>query len=123
MHKYIFLLAAITLLSCKKEAPKESLYPKVTQTPEQLGKEIFEGKGNCIACHQPEQKIIGPGIKQIAEIYKDQNGSIVAFLKEESDPLVDPDQYSVMKANFATTKSMSDAELKALEAYIYSHLK
>jgi len=123
MHKYIFLLAALTLLSCKNETPKESLYPKVAQTPEQLGQEIFEGKGNCIACHQPEQKVIGPGIKQIAEIYKAKNGSIVAFLKEESDPLVDPGQYSVMKANFAITKTMGDEELKALEAYIYSHLK
>jgi len=123
MKNLLFIASLLLLISCKKEAPKESLYPKVAQTPEQLGQEIFEGKGNCIACHQPEQKVIGPGIKQIAEIYKDKNASIVSFLKEESDPIVDPDQYSVMKANFAITKTMSDEELKALEAYIHAHLK
>jgi cytochrome c len=28
-----------------------------------------------------------------------------------------------MKANFAITKTMTEEELKALEAYVYSHLK
>jgi cytochrome c len=111
------------LYSCGKSEKKEPLYPEKTaekQTPEQLGKEIFEGKGNCVACHQPDQKIIGPSIKQIAQVYKDKNASIVDFLKEKSDPLVDPEQYTVMKTNFAITKAMSDDELQALEAYIRS---
>ena len=55
--------------------------------------------------------------------YKDKNGDMVAFLKEESEAIVDPTQYAVMKANFALTKTFSDEELKALEAYVYSHLK
>ncbi len=45
------------------------------------------------------------------------------FLKQNAEPIVDPTQYEVMKTNFALTKSMSDEELKALEAYIYSYLK
>jgi cytochrome c len=123
MRLIIFLLTISLFISCKKEETKAPLYPKVAQTPEQLGKEIFEGKGNCVACHQPEQKIVGPSILEIAQIYKDKNASIVAFLKEKSDPLVNPDQYEVMKTNFAITKSMSDEELKAVEAYMYSNLK
>lgn len=127
MKHLILILPLLMLFSCAKtEEKKTSLYPeKVAEkrTPEQLGKEIFEDKGKCVACHQPSQKIVGPSIESIAKIYMEKNGSIVSFLKEESDPLVDPSQYSVMKTNLVITKNMSDDELKALEAYIYSHLK
>jgi cytochrome c len=71
----------------------------------------------------PDQKVIGPSITEIAKIYKEKKGSIVSFLKEESEPIVDPSQYEVMKANFAITKQMSDEELKALEEYIYTFSK
>ena len=37
--------------------------------------------------------------------------------------VVDPSQYEVMKTNFAITKMMSDQELQAIEAYMYSNLK
>ena len=47
---------------------------------------------------------------------------MVKFLREEADPIVDPSQYPVMKTNFYITKTFSDEELKALEAYMYSHL-
>jgi len=84
------------------------------------GKKLFEGKGTCTACHKPNAKIIGPSIAEISKIYKEKNASIVLFLKEESDPIVDPSQYEVMKTNFSITKNMSDEELKALEEYILS---
>jgi cytochrome c len=116
-----------SLVSCKKEEPKkEALYPKeevVALTPEALGKEVFEGKGNCISCHQVDKKVIGPSIQEIAKIYKEKNGDIISFLRDDAKPIVDPSQYEVMKTNFALTKAMSDEELKALEAYFYSHLK
>lgn len=122
MKKIIFPFLFLALLSCKKEEKKEPLYPetKTTSSPVELGQQIFEGKGNCFACHKPDQKIIGPSIQEIAKTYKAKNGSIVDFLQEKSQPIVDPSQYEVMKTNFAITKSMSDEELKALEAYFYS---
>lgn len=128
MKKIIFFLSALVFLSCKKEeVKKESLYPtsteEIAQTPEELGAAIFQGKGNCVACHQVDKKVIGPSIQDIAKIYKDKKGSIVTFLKGEGEPIVDPSQYEVMKTNFALTKAMSDDELKALEAYMYSNLK
>lgn len=124
----ICFASSLTLVSCKKEeVKKEPLYPtsakETTQTPEELGKEIFEGKGNCVSCHQVDKKLVGPSIQDIAKIYKEKNGSIISFLKEDAKPLVDPSQYEVMKTNFALTEEMSDEELKALEAYIYSNLK
>lgn len=132
MKKILFLAAVLAFASCKKENA-ESINTATesvsegesakTKSPEELGKQLFESSGNCFACHQPDQKVIGPSIKEIAKIYKDKNGNIVTFLKGNAEPIVDPSQFEVMKTNFAITQAMSDEELKAIEAYIYSNLK
>jgi cytochrome c len=80
-------------------------------------------KGTCATCHKLDTKLIGPSVQSIAKIYKDKNADIVTFLKGEGEPIVDPAQYEIMKANFVMTKAMSDEELKGLEAYIYSNLQ
>ena len=121
----------LILVSCKKDGSEESFgKPETTnetttetQKPEDLGKEIFNGKGACVACHKPDVKLVGPSLQDIAKIYKDKNGDMVTFLKGEGEPIVDPTQYALMKPNFVVTKTFSDEELKALEAYVYSHLK
>ena len=126
MKKVALLVCLIFVISCKKESQEAFGQPNPTelsQTPEQLGKSIFEGKGNCVACHKINEKLVGPSIQDIAKIYKAQNGDMVSFLKEEAKPIVDPSQYEVMKTNLALTKAMSDEELKGLEAYIYSEIK
>ncbi len=117
---FIFILALV--VSCKKDSA-EPFGKAGAKTPIALGKELFETKGNCVACHLKDQKVIGPSIQDIAKTYQAQNASIVSFLKEEAKPIVDPSQYEVMKTNFAITKMMSDEELQAIEAYIYSNLK
>lgn len=126
MKKLLFTISILAFISCKKEEKKESLYPEKEVSAEekqlQLGQEIFDGKGMCYSCHKPDQKVIGPSIKQIAEIYKSKNADIKLFLQEKSDPIVDPSQYAVMKTNFSITKTFSEEELKAVEAYFYSHL-
>ena len=139
MKTYLKLLLALSVAlifaSCGDKKPKED-FGKVSeeettvaeaQTEEVAanplvdeGKAIFEGKGACLACHKPNEKVIGPSLADISKIYKEQNASIVSFLKEEGKPIVDPSQYEVMKTNFAVTKAMSDDELKALEAYVMS---
>ena len=120
MKKLSLLIILLCLVvSCKKESNEN-----FGKTAKKIsGQELFEGEGNCIACHKPDQKIIGPSLQEIAKIYKEQNGNIVAFLKEEAEPLVNPSQYEIMKTNFAITKGMSDDELKAIEDYIYSFSK
>ena len=120
MKKILLLLAFLACISCKKESEDNFGQPKSTITETISGKELFENKGNCIACHQAQQKIIGQSIVEIAKIYKEKNGSIVSFLQEKSEPIVDPSQYEVMKTNFAITKKMSEGELKALEDYMLS---
>jgi cytochrome c len=120
------LFIALLCINCikKEEKTTETVnYDSEAKTPAELGKELFEGTGNCFACHKPDQKIIGPAIQDIAKIYKTQNGDIVSFLKGNQRPLVDPSQYEVMKTNFSITKNMGDEELEALEAYIIGFAK
>jgi cytochrome c len=127
MKKIILATALLAMASCKKESQEAFGKPTETttevKTPEALGKEIFEGKGNCVACHQVDQNVIVPIIKEIDKIYKEKNGSMVHFFKGESDAIVDPSQAAVMEANLVLLKAMPDEELKGLEAYIHSTLK
>ncbi|MEZ4786938.1 c-type cytochrome [Flavobacterium haoranii] len=134
MKKLVFSLAILVLVSCggkKEEEPfgKSKEVESVSVTEESVkdvnplveeGQKLFEGKGTCSACHQPENKVIGPSLKEISKIYTEKNGNIITFLKGEAEPIVDPSQFEVMKANFAITKNMTDEELASLEAYIKS---
>jgi cytochrome c len=132
MKKCIFILAVLTFISCKKDGSEESFgKPESTtanteseaQKLEDLGAEIFAGKGACIACHKPDVKLVGPSLQDIAKIYKEKNGDMVSFFKGEGEAIVDPSQFNLMKPNLELTKTFSNEELKALEAYVYSHLK
>lgn len=125
----VFTLIILSLFSCKKDSEENFGKPTAEATentalkPEELGKEIFEGKGVCYTCHKEEVKTVGPSIKDIAKIYKEKGGSIVEFLKEKGEPIVDPSQYATMKTNFAITRNLPEEELKALEAYMLSFSK
>lgn len=122
MKNLLVIFCFLSLISCQNKEEKTTT--SIDETATKIsGQQLFEGEGNCIACHKPDQKIIGPSLQDIAKIYKEKNASIVLFLKEESDPIIDPSQYDIMKTNFAITKSMSDEELQALEDYIYSFSK
>ncbi len=126
MKKILFLVSVLVLISCKKESQESFGKAETTtevQKPVDLGKTIFEGKGACVACHKTDVKLVGPSLQDIAKIYKDKKGNMVTFLKGEGQPIVDPTKYELMKPNFAITKTFTDEELKALEAYVYSNLK
>ena len=121
MKNIIYSFVIILIISCKNQETKTDAEITKNQTPIELGKEIFEGKGNCIACHLVNQNVVGPSIQQMSKIYKSKNGNIINFLKYDAAPIIDPSQYEIMKTNFTITKAMSDPELKAIEAYIYSN--
>ncbi len=123
----VLFIVTMTIVSCKKDGSEESFgKPETTtevQKTEDLGASIFNGKGACIACHKTDVKLVGPSLQDIAKIYKDKNGDMVSFLKGEAEPIVDPTQYALMKPNLELTKTFSEEELKALEAYVNSNLK
>jgi cytochrome c len=131
MNVYFKLLLTlsigISIISCgeKKETdamgnPINQAATSVNQTPKELGKELFEGKGMCATCHKADIKTVGPSIKDIAKIYKEKGASMAEFINDKGEPLVDPSQYEIMKANFVITKAMSADERKALEIYMMS---
>ena len=123
----LMLSIGISIISCveKKETeamgnPFNQVETSVNQTPKELGKEIFEGKGMCATCHKADIKTSGPSIKDISKIYTDKKASISLFLQGETDPIVDPSQFEIMKANLEITKTMTNEEVQALEAYMLS---
>lgn len=126
--KFLLIVSfVLNLISCGKKTetdamgnPIEQTETSANQTPKALGKEIFEGKGMCATCHKADVKTSGPSIKDISKIYTDKNASISLFLQGETDPIVDPLQYEIMKANLEITKTMTNEEVQALEAYMLS---
>ncbi|UYW00934.1 c-type cytochrome [Flavobacterium agricola] len=124
MKKFlVFGILALAVVSCGKTKETVEVTPTNLSEKEQqlaLGKKIFDGKGACASCHLPERKAIGPSIKEIAEIYRAQNGDMKAFLLEKAEPIVDPTQYVTMKTNFVITKRLPENELEAVIAYMES---
>ena len=119
----ILLLLVFVFVSCKNEPNNPQEENQVAQVPTiEKGLVLFQ-ENNCASCHQPNQKVIGPSLQEIATLYKKENASIVSFLKEEADPIVDPNMYESMKINLQITKMMTDDELQSLELYLLSHSK
>jgi len=121
---FFVFVVTLNMISCNEKTavqnPVDPSKATITQTPKELGQELFEGKGMCASCHKADIKVVGPSIQEIAKTYREKGASIAAFINEESVPLVDPSQYEIMKTNFAVTKAMSAEERKALEIYMMS---
>lgn len=85
-----------------------------------LGNRLFSEK-TCITCHDVNKSTIGPSVKEIMKIYKENNGDIVAFLKGNAEPILDTtaEQVAVMQANIdGFLKDISDEELKTIATYM-----
>lgn len=115
------LLLTLSIISCGTKEATTKEEPLSVATAEK-GEALFT-ENNCIACHKIDQKIIGPSLQETAKIYKEKNGNMIAFLKEEAEPIVSQELYETMKINLQITKTMSDEELQSLEMYILSHFK
>lgn len=124
MRTIVLILCFMAVVSCKKEPKQDFGIPtkeEVAKDPRiAAGEKLFKGRGMCATCHQPDKKVIGPSIKEMVHIYKEQNADMKAFLRGEGEPIVDPDQYEIMRANLAVTKVMTDEELESIIAYMYS---
>ncbi|MGY3795331.1 c-type cytochrome [uncultured Aquimarina sp.] len=121
----IALLSVVCIAtSCQseKKQEKEKIViggKKETASPEfELGEKLFKGKGNCYSCHRMDKKSVGPSVTAIMKIYKEQNGDVVGFLRQKKDPIVDPENYAVMKTNFTRLEKFTDEELEAIALYM-----
>lgn len=132
MKTIAILAAAALIFSCNKKEnqdfgkPTEPVKTVVNSAEFPLaekGAELFQGNGKCATCHKTDVKVIGPSLVDIAQKYKAKKASIATFLNGESDPIVDPSQFEVMKANFLVTKAMTAEDRQALEQYIYSEVQ
>lgn len=95
MKKYLIVIAACTLVACggnnnnnEKSAEVERVNEAIaeetiTSQPAQTGTQD-EGReliasSDCVACHKEEEKLIGPGYKEVAAKYE-PNDTTVTYL-------------------------------------------
>ncbi len=108
---------------CQSEKKKEETSVKIgvkkkESSPFDVGRAVFNGKGKCYTCHKVDKKSIGPSVIEIMKVYAEKEADVIAFLKQEAEPIVDPETYTVMKTNFSIIKTFTEEELKALEVYM-----
>lgn len=121
---FIFLLFYSCKLEKKTAPVKNDVMPQRGELSWDsqifLGNRLFSEK-TCITCHDVNKSTIGPSVKEIMKIYKENNGDIVAFLKGNAEPIVDTtaEQVAVMQANIdGFLKDISDEELKTIATYM-----
>lgn len=101
------------------EAPKAE--PGIAQaSAANPGEKLFTEK-NCITCHKPDTKLLGPSLKDIAAAYNGNKDGLKAFLKDEAKAIVDPSQESVMHPQVSITKAMPAEQLDQMVDFILSH--
>jgi cytochrome c len=139
------MFAMSTLVSCGGEAPAEGgeatdsteeTTPaadedteakedeeETNETSDALPGEARFTDAGCVACHQVDQKIVGPALKDIAVAYADNSEGLAAFLNGEGEAIVDPAQAAVMTPQLENTKAMTEEERTELVDYIMSTAK
>jgi cytochrome c len=82
------------------------------------GETIFKSHG-CVSCHKKESTSkVNPSLTEISRAYQGKEEQLIKYLKGESEPIVRPQKASLMKRKIEKTKSLSDADLKALAGYL-----
>jgi cytochrome c len=127
MKSLLLMLAISAILcttSCKNtEEKNQSNFKEVASLPTiENGKVIYDAN-NCAACHQVNEKVIGPSLETIASVYKEKNADLKAFLLEEAEPIIDPSQYESMRINLQITKQLEPVDLESLVLYLKSYEK
>jgi len=119
MRLFLVFLIAFQLVCCKKQTEDFSPIVFSEEPSTEIGKKIFNGKGQCATCHKPNQNILGPSVSEIVSTYKNHKDKMILFLEGKSNPIVDPSQFQIMKVNLEITKKMTRKELESLVDYMY----
>ncbi len=83
------------------------------------GQVIFEAKG-CVMCHQKDMDTVGPSLRTIAIGYSGKEGTLVAYLKGQGSPIIDPARASVMAPQLVKIRTLFEEEFRDLAEYIVS---
>jgi len=127
MRLFSFFIVVLLLTSCKSERKVNVVDRTVPERGELskdsqifLGNRLFSEK-KCITCHDVNLVKKGPSLKEIMAVYDEENGDIVAFLKGNSQAIVDtdPSQVAIMQENIdGFLKKISDEEMNAMAVYM-----
>ena len=111
-HIIYSLILSFFIISCDKKETSKTEETLTAPTPEK-GEALFTAN-NCIACHKVDQKIIGPSLQETAKIYKEKNGDMIAFLKEEAEEgflVLENFQETIKRAAMVQERGMSTNQL------------
>jgi cytochrome c len=117
----IAIIASVSFMIFSFSEKKDTLITVSQSTSIEKGKRLFK-KNACVGCHQEQNKLVGPTVKDIAAKYKAEKGNLITFLQGKSKPIVDKDagQIAIMNASLGITKRMKVEDLKAISDYIMS---
>lgn len=102
-----------------KQAIPEEKSTQATSETVGPGEKLYKDKG-CLVCHQLNEKLIGPSVKDIAAAYSGNKAGLTAFLKGEGKAIVDPSQAAVMQTQISITQGLPAEDLDAMVDYILS---
>jgi cytochrome c len=82
------------------------------------GETIFKSQG-CMSCHKKESTSkVNPSLTEISKAYQGKEEQLIKYLRGESEAIVRPEKSNRMKRQIEKTKSLSDADRKALTDYL-----
>jgi len=124
----MFLIVIITLNSCNTaEKPEKTIEEAPPERGElSMDSKIFFGnrlfsEKTCITCHAINRTKAAPSVVDIMIVYKKNDASIEAFLKGNSEPIVETNDslVAVMQANIdGFLKKVTDEDLNAISTYM-----
>lgn len=117
--RYCILIAALIAAPPASAQTTDSLPPGVTSAMVATGKKVFGGAGLCMACHGPQGKgMTGPDLTDATWLHHD--GSYEALVKQITDGI---DEKASKTGQIMPPKggsSISDADVRAVAAYVWS---
>jgi cytochrome c551/c552 len=88
---------------------------------DESGEKVFKSLG-CQSCHHPESTSkLNPSLQEISHAYQDKASELIDFLNGQADAIVKPEKASMMKRYVEKTKSLTEADRKALADFIMEH--
>ena len=117
--RFGLLLAFAAVLGASPAAAQAKAPAEVTPATIAQGDSIFHSKGNCYACHGSNaQGAVGPNLTDAEWIHSD--GSYDAIVKQVTNGVPQAESKSGIPMPAKGGSSITDDEVKAVAAYVYS---